>query len=426
MNTIFFAAGASYVFFSPNLSTSLLTKSICEEKNWQDVIKKYRSIVGDKVLVASAEVVEKIIRTILGFYPDANFEQIAEIVDKISSYSLDGLPNHNMVNLFEKTLFSLLRIESNTSLTGLWLQQIPFLLRQIIAETILDLERDCRTHEYDALIKKQREFISYIKDNSVNGISVISTNYDDCVPSSINGLDISMGVRRLDSKYECQVDINDFMNTKNVVYFPHGHLRFQMTNNLAVTVWNDIFVANEKRWNGLKSFSSPGTIDAFPDVFSYNFNTFITTGQTKDSSFNNLPYSIYYQRMAIDFTQSQNIVIVGYSFGDEHFNRLLHAFLLTDPSHHIFIVDYYEGMISMTNEAINPNNILGKIQRVFQQSWLLKKDVTTGKLYPFYEDEVDLLNKRGYGKIFPQITFYKKGYVAFLNEYKDIIDENVL
>ena len=64
--------------------------------------------------------------------------------------------------------------------------------------------------------------------------------------------------------------------------------------------------------------------------YSYNFNAFIATGQTKDDSLNHIPYSAYYQRLVSDQAQSKMVYLVGYSFGDDPVNRLLQSFLKID------------------------------------------------------------------------------------------------
>lgn len=423
MNTILFAAGASYGFFEPNISTTYLTEKICDKSEWDRIIAKYKEIVGPTIFVANADVVMNLIGIILKYRPDADFEEIAEVIDKLSSYSMDFRPDHAIINLFEATLHDFLNIQGN-KLLGIGLQQIPFLLRQIIAEAIIDLDNNHKSAKYNELIKKQAEMVKYVCCGEE--ASVISTNYDDCVLQSLKDLNFTLGERIADNKHRVQIDAHDFMTAPKVVYFPHGHLRFQMTDNSEVTVWGNINDANARRWNGLKDFVDPKTNYVFTEKFAYNFNTFMTTGQTKDDAFNHMPYSLYYQRMAIDIAKSKNVVIIGYSFGDAHFNRLLNAYLSIDIEHNIFIVDKYDKEITMTLEGQDQSNILCKIQDVFKQHWLLKMNPTTHQYYPFYEEEVERLNHLGYGKIFPQVTFYKKGYVEFLNDYKEVVDENVL
>ena len=39
----------------------------------------------------------------------------------------------------------------------------------------------------------------------------------------------------------------------------------------------------------------------------------------------------------------------------------------------------------------------------------------------FDQVKVDEINARGYGEIFDQVVFYKKGYDAFLHEFGSVI-----
>ena len=84
MKTFLFSAGASMPFFENSiLSTSYLTEKVKDINEWQRVINKYTSIKGQSVVIASPQFVVDVINMILNYAPDANFEQIAEVLDKI-------------------------------------------------------------------------------------------------------------------------------------------------------------------------------------------------------------------------------------------------------------------------------------------------------------------------------------------------------
>jgi hypothetical protein len=36
------------------------------------------------------------------------------------------------------------------------------------------------------------------------------------------------------------------------------------------------------------------------------------------------------------------------------------------------------------------------------------------------QDEIDKINNQGFGKLFSQISFYKKGYIEFLNDFPNL------
>ncbi len=414
MKTFLFAAGASVPYFeNPSLSTSYLTEKVKDINEWQRVIGKYKSITGQNVVIAQPQFIVKVINMILNFVPDATFEQIGEVLDKISSYSMDSIPSNRMMNLVQRVLLEIMNIPHKWPCIGM--QEIPFLFREIIAESILELENNHKTRDYTQLLENQKAFIAYAaKDEEA---SIISTNYDNCVPNSLDGLGFDTCFKPIDHRYLMQIDIHRFMNAPRVVYYPHGHLRFHFTDNDNVTYWRDSIMANNERWDGLASFAIGSTLTVTPGKYAYNFNTFITTGQTKDDSFNHLPYAIYYQRMACDIANSNTVYIIGYSFGDDHFNRLMKSFLKLKDTNKVVIVDYYHDAIGMVDEYMDQNNIISKICQVFGTEWSIIYDNTRHTKLPFNQPEVDRLNKDGFGEIFKNVYFYKKGYKDFLNEF---------
>lgn len=414
MKTFLFAAGASVPYFeNPSLSTSYLTEKVKDINEWQRVIGKYKSITGQNVVIAQPQFIVKVINMILNFVPDATFEQIGEVLDKISSYSMDSIPSNRMMNLVQRVLLEIMNIPHKWPCIGM--QEIPFLFREIIAESILELENNHKTRDYTQLLENQKAFIAYAaKDEEA---SIISTNYDNCVPNSLDGLGFDTCFKPIDHRYLMQIDIHRFMNAPRVVYYPHGHLRFHFTDNDNVTYWRDSIMANKERWDGLASFAIGSTLTVTPGKYAYNFNTFITTGQTKDDSFNHLPYAIYYQRMACDIANSNTVYIIGYSFGDDHFNRLMKSFLKLKDTNKVVIVDYYHDAIGMVDEYMDQNNIISKICQVFGTEWSIIYDNTRHTKLPFNQPEVDRLNKDGFGEIFKNVYFYKKGYKDFLNEF---------
>lgn len=418
MKTFLFAAGASMPFFENSiLSTSYLTEKVKDINEWQRVINKYTSIKGQSVVIASPQFVVDVINMILNYAPDANFEQIAEVLDKISSYSMDPIPSNRMMNLVQCVLMDIMR--NPRKCPGIGMQEIPFLFREIIAEAILELESNHKSGDYTQLLKKQKAFIAYAAKEE--GASIISTNYDNCVPDSLHGLGFDTCFRPVNSRYLMQIDIHSFMNAPRVVYYPHGHLRFHFTDNDNVTYWHDSIMANNERWDGLASSAIGSTLTVTPGRFAYNFNTFITTGQTKDDSFNHLPYAIYYQRMACDIANSDTVYIIGYSFSDDHFNRLMKSFLKLKDTNKVVIVDYYPDALGMVDEYMDQNNIISKICQVFGTEWSVIYDSTRQTKLPFNQPEVERLNKDGFGEIFPNVYFYKKGYNDFLNEFTKFI-----
>lgn len=419
MKTFIFAAGASIPFFYPMLSTAYLTDKVKDVNEWGRVINKYRQYVDPSTMIVSAQEVSDVINQILTFDHSLNFEQIAEIIDKVSSINYDSLPSNNMLNLYLGTLHNL-GMYHRQKYNSLGWRDIPFLYRQIIAEAILELENSKRSADYDILTNSQHDFIKYVSDED-SQVSIMSLNYDNNVLNSLEGLGFEKGFESTSRwQYGLQLNIGTFMNSPKVIYFPHGHLRFCFKDNNDISFFMDSVIANEERWTGLNQTMLGSTMPVIPGKFSYIFNTFITTGQTKDDILNTLPYAIYYQRLAVDITNSDTIYIIGYSFGDEHINRLLKSFLKIEPTNKVYIIDYYPDNITMTDEYMDNNNLILKIRNVFGNEWILNID-THGAKTPANPAEISNLNSNGYGEIFPNVIFYKKGYDAFLREFSIVL-----
>lgn len=418
MVTLLFGAGASVPFFDPVLNTTYLTERVCSKSEWDRVIKKYKGKKGEYASIVSSCEVMRATQAMRLFKPQVTFEEIAEVLDKISSYGFDSWPTSNTMNLLIHTVHSSMVKRVGNPFGPKW-GDVPFLLREIIAEAILDLENKHKKGEYQTLCVAQKGLIETLcrKDSHV---SIVSLNYDDCLFDSLKGLDFEHGFRQSGGSPQCQLDIGRFMHAPKVIYFPHGQLRFQFIDNGQVTYWDDSNKANEERWKKLEIGTLGSSITLLPGKFAYHYNTFIVTGQTKDDALNAIPYSVYYQRLAIDLYKSDTIFIIGYSFGDNHINRLLMSFLKTDVRHTVMVVDYYGEPVSMTKEYADQSNILSKLHNWFSTAWDLSAS-DGGKVAYMYGDEVNCINETGYGWIFKQVMFYKRGYASFLKEYGEVM-----
>lgn len=407
--TILFGAGASYPFYKTHLSTNYITSQVKLENNWQDMLSKYRheNVEG---------YIEPDIMPWIDFLngpdnEDLNFEQLAEIVDKVSSAQFDGIPQNNM---FNRILYAL-----NTQIQHNWqAQYIPFFFREIIANSIIEQESNERSDNYDELQRLQQQLLKRISEIN-DKVSVISLNYDECVPVSIDE------IHEYDNCFhdergngDMELDVRRFFERNKVVYYPHGHLRFVFNDKENVIYVPNIHEAESKRWNGL---FNQGSIVITQTPFSYDFNTFITTGQTKDNAFNNMPYAVYYQRMAIDFLTSDLIVLIGYSFGDPHFNRLLKSFNHINDTNKILVVDKYPQTVTMLNEYKDTDNLIAKINLTFTPGWGLRV-INDGELQPMNQKEVNYVNQDGFGEILPRVYFFKNGYEEFLRRQEEAFE----
>lgn len=418
MTTILFGAGASREFFEPDLSTQYLTCQVKDGANWDRVIDAYKKNKDANICIPKSQDVCQLINTICSIKPDYNFEQIGEIVDKFCSYAFDSMPNTYLATTLHT--FSKMCNKDHFPESAEW-GDVPFLYRQIIAEAIIELQSQGQVANYNNQINEQTKFIEYMmcSDDEIN---LISFNYDDLVLSSAQGLGFETGFVNKGIRGKI-LDVQTFFGAKKVTYFPHGHVRFKFTDQTNVEYFDSARTANNERWGGLSHSGIGATATMTPSKFAYNFNTFITTGQTKDDSLNFHPYAYFYQRMAKDLLYSERVVLIGYSFGDEHINRLLQSFIITDINHHVYIVDYYPNEVTMVNEWEDKDNIIFKINQTFGIPWLISKDPTTWKSFPHNPQQVQNINdpNLGYGDIFDRVHFYKKGYLDFLKNYKNFI-----
>lgn len=407
-----FGAGASIPFFMPQLTTAYLTAYILDKTNW-DIVLKMQSHISPNDLTISSEEVISVLRIIKEINPYFNFEQLAEIMDKIASISFDDNPQNNMLNALFETMIRTKKIESIEKF-NYW-KNIPFLFRMIIANAILDLQQNHKTKNYQELIDIQHYFIKdYIQNDNA---SIVSFNYDDILLESVKMLGFENGFKKLDNRGR-RLDIKILNDAHRAIYFPHGHLTFNFLDDINVECFSDSQKAHDARMVDISTLCEPLTITQ--GKFAYNFNTFITTGQTKDDSLNLMPYSFYYQKLASDLLKSTNLVLIGYSFGDEHLNRLLVSNLQLNSKNTILIVDYYLENITLIDEYRNQECIIFKIQQYFKT--VLNLHIVDNEMFTDRPEDVKQINQEGYGMLFPRIYYYKKGYENFLMEYSDVLE----
>ena len=83
MVTFMFGAGASIPFFNPRLDTNYLTSKIMDFGEWQRLFNRYTKLIESNRIVTNANDVYRLMCIITKVRKNANFEEIAEILDKI-------------------------------------------------------------------------------------------------------------------------------------------------------------------------------------------------------------------------------------------------------------------------------------------------------------------------------------------------------
>lgn len=97
MVTLVFGAGGSIPFFSPTLSTDYLTNKVLDPNEWQRVYKHYVSLTDPTIVIPELKDICDLIKQITEVRKNANFEEIAEILDKVCSWRFDNLPENTFL-----------------------------------------------------------------------------------------------------------------------------------------------------------------------------------------------------------------------------------------------------------------------------------------------------------------------------------------
>lgn len=393
MKLLLFGAGASIPFFKQPLTTAYITNEVLNKKIWATVLNQYWKSSNEHI--ATPHQITKLIRTIKSNFYNANFEDICEVLDKLAL--LNWPFDYEDKVVFKESIHSIIKCKvlKNGNKRNYYAHMIPFLYRCVLLSIFLKAENN-HSDSYKKLINKQKRFIEKYTLNTKS--SIVSLNYDDNLYQCVKGL-FNTGFIE-DEKYINRniFSVNEYFKANKTICFLHGNIRFwgyRFMNNIIEPLSNRI----QNIYN-LEDEYTPVNLS------SKSFNITLTTGRDKELTFNEHPYSAYYTKLAVDILESEEILIVGYSFNDEHINRLLKNFWSKNKIKRIVIVDKIEGLIDC-NHPDNFNGVIKKIEQVFSTS--------------LNYNNIEEINTEGYGYLFPKILFFKKGYEAFLNEYDDVI-----
>lgn len=403
-NILILGAGASIPFYNPRLSTGYLTTVISDPNKWNNIVERYTNIMGVDTNMVNTQTILQVLNNIIQAHPNYNFEQIIEIYDKISSFNFDPRPNSKILHDILQYYGATAPIVAN----HVW-DCVPFLLRQIITEEVANLHANHKAATYTNLTKLQTNFVSVVSE--AQSINIFTLNYDEIILDAIQNLNFITGFN-----YQGRFDVSTFLTAPKTISFPHGHSRFSFDDD-GILFHANSQAANTYRLNHIGAIDRTQTRYLTDGSYAYSFNTFISTGQQKEPTFDVNPYSTYYQKFASDCLKANKIYVIGYSFSDPHFNRMLLNFLKISPSNKIVIVDYLPNQISIVAEFMNQG---GLIQKIFNQLGItsIPRHINTQDY--FYLQEEQDLNNNGFAEIYPQIVFYKNGYDTFLKQFNEI------
>lgn len=404
---VLFGAGASIPFFGYSngealLSTAAINKAIVDKDLWKRTLEDYSELRENIPKILS--LLEKI-QEILG--ENANFEDIAEIVDMVGAFCRDRYSSSvsNFSNLICSNAYG---IDYNSLFENGFLsptyKYLPYFYREIIAEYISNLYTHLPSC-YNTMVQLQSEFLKYLA-GKYEDVTMLTLNYDDCISDSIakSKIDFTNG-------FDSEASFNDnlYFNSKYTISYLHGHIRMVIRTRYFAAMARNIDEARRScRINYSSSFVNDGQDD---------FNVFITTGKSKDTSLNYIPYSAYYSKLAYDVFDSNTLFIVGYSFNDLHINRLIKHYLSISTHSHMAIIDYVP---RDENEFAD----LNKYKNTISQFVKLKGIYGVEDLSNIFDSDTEnnSINLNGYGWIMNHRTFlYINGYEQFLDNLESLL-----
>lgn len=429
---IIYGAGASIPFYRPPIDTRALTCEILRKERWRSLIGRYTNVMDAGVDEVSWEPVQccilqalKVLETddseeLNRFKESFSFEELIELVDKYCSYSICGGVQSiiNPQRQFKLLKFFNVNMPLNHDQTA-WVI-VPFLFRQLIAEIMEEWNRKYQAPNYRNLLTQQVGFLS--EQLQQGKLSVYTLNYDDILPQTIleGEIELETGFR------PCRFDSAAFLQAKSVFAFLHGHARWTQDDD-GIRLFTSISKANNWRLNHLgdNSFelgdnSFERTSVCINGPWFYDFNTFLTTGQDKESSFNQNPYCAYYQRLAHDLIEADGVVIVGYSFRDPHINRLLSNLRSLRPKNGVLVIDCWPDEVDLVKEL---TDFSGPIKGLLDAFKINSISVCPRTLGYKFSKQLTETNKNGYGFLCPYIWIYKRGYEKFLSEWQPVLDK---
>lgn len=401
MKILLFGAGASIPFY-PSLNTDFITKQIENTENWIKIIEKYNNYSSNPF---NLKEIICLVNAICDKKQGLNFEDICGYIDAIANTLLH--PSlYDKENCFGDIIHTLHNCEilelKKTPIRNI--EYLPYLLRCIIIDAVIN---SVPNSNYNNLIKQQIEFINFVVKKNEKS-SIISLNYDDVLNNTI-GSKYNNGFHNQLAKTS-PFSVEEFFRSKHTISYLHGNIRFY-NSILDIHFSKDTIPNSIDRIKGV--LGKKQKLCCFPFVpNNFSYNTFITTGKEKNISLDFLPYNYYYSKFASDITKSQTIITIGYSFRDQHVNRILSPFLKINKKNRIIIIDYYDKEIDCENDEIYHNIIIEIYKTFFPEEFPTNND----------EKNIRQINTNGYGFLFPQVLFYKKGYEEFLNEYKQVIN----
>jgi hypothetical protein len=178
----------------------------------------------------------------------------------------------------------------------------------------------------DQLIKSYKGFVNYIMN--FDEVAIFTLNHDLILESTLNlfGINFCRGFSVEDSTVffedkQLPVFNNNFENEKIKIYKLHGSLDYYRYPKIDSSF--NYFTTTNYRTKHYAETRNPETNDVI-----YEFNTDIVpkfiTGKDKPQIIkNDFMYSKLFEHFEKEIASTENLLVSGYSFGDEHINNEL-------------------------------------------------------------------------------------------------------
>ena len=129
----------------------------------------------------------------------------------------------------------------------------------------------------------------------------------------------------------------------------------------------------------------------------------------------NAPFNRFYQKAVDDIYKSDAIVIIGYSFHDDHINSVLSYYTETRKDHKVIVVDKQQEINDAVDGPLRP------LMDVLSTN--IQVNGNSDKKGSFRFNNYDQLIKDKEGWISENVYYYAKGYDEFLKKYEQAINK---
>ena len=320
--TVLIGAGATIEIGGP--TTSDITKKVRRKK--QGFFNERKSYFIDRV----AKVLDS------HYKEPVNFEEIYHTLELISSYEkgwIGASKEHTpYMTPFLKPRFN--RFFDHVMLSN---------AKRDLIDTVASI-----VYNYDSQYSPEKfswhhRFWNTIMDNYK--LDIATLNYDTCIEKSLSNLEDGFEKTQYNFKRFSPKKLS--RSNKSKIYHLHGCINYgferaKNPNEYSLEDdFNDLYKFNSFKdasmtWSGRSGNTSQSSEEASIGP--------IITGLKKTDKIINFPYSSYFNALHNAIICNNALLIIGYSFGDTHFNRLLERIVrIHRDKRRIAVISYHDG-----------------------------------------------------------------------------------